>query len=142
MRMMSLPGVRLLTSLLLATGVVAVVAVGATAGAEPAASASKERASRCKGAEVNLNFHEAELVDVIATISKATGRRFILDGAVPATKITIFSPRPVCPGEAYEAFLGALAMNGLAVVRQGRYHVVMTAARAVRSPIPVVVDSQ
>jgi len=132
---------RLCSLLFLAIAAVCLFSI-ATAGAAPTPAAAKEDASRCKGAAVNLNFHDADLIDVIATISKATGRRFILDGAAPATKITIFSPRPVCPGEAYEAFLSALAMNGLAVVRRGRYHVVMTTAKAVRSPIPVVVDRQ
>lgn len=96
--------------------------------------------SRCKGEEVNLNFVDAELPDVARFIAETTGRRFILPGNAPATKITIFSPRPVCPCEAFDAFVATLAANNLTVVRRGRYYVIVTAEKAVRSPAPVFFD--
>lgn len=96
--------------------------------------------SRCQGREVTLNFVEAELRDVVAVISSATGRRFILSGALPESRITIISPLPVCPSEAYQAFLSALAMQGIAVVRNGRFHLVMTANQATRGHIPIITD--
>lgn len=100
----------------------------------------EEADRRCRGRTVTLNFFEAQLQDVIAVISGATGRRFIVSGSLPEARITIISPRPVCPNEAYEAFLSALAAQRLTVVRRGRFHVVMTAERAARGPIPVFVE--
>lgn len=95
---------------------------------------------RCEGAAVNLNFVAAALPDVVRFIAETTGERFILSGRVPATTITIVSPRPVSPCEAYQAFVAALAANRLTVVRRGRYLLIVTAEEAVRGPIPVVVD--
>lgn len=113
--------------------VVVAALIGAAAAAEPVRS-------RCPGAEVNLNLVDAELPEVIALASKITNHRFILRSGLPATKITIFSPRPVCPDEAYEAILSALAGEGLTVVKRGRSSLVLPLDEAVRSPIPVIVD--
>ena len=132
---------RFIDRCLLGLVVVAVVLGAAIASAEEGGGGSDEgRLRRCKGAEVNLNFVEADLATVIAAVSKITGRRFIVTGSPPPVKITVFSPRPVCPDDAFQAFLSALAANGLTVVRRGRFYVVMSADDAVRGPVPVVVE--
>ena len=119
---------------------VAMFVVSLTNSQKAHAETTKEQRSRCKGAEVNLNFVDAELTVVIEALSKATKKRFIVHDAPAKTRLTIVSPTPVCPDEAYEAFLSALAMEGLAVIKQGRFHVVTTAAKAVRSAVPIVID--
>ena len=108
--------------------------------ADAGSRAESSTRSRCKGEEVNLNFVDADLPEVVRFIAETTGRRFILSSNTPATKITIFSPRPVCPCEAFDAFVATLAANDLTVVRRGRYYVIMAAEKAVRSPIPIYVE--
>lgn len=97
-------------------------------------------ARRCKGAAVNLNFVDAELLDVINFVSKTTGRRFMVAGPPPAVKLTVVSPRPICPNEVYSVFLSVLAANGLTVVKRGRFLEVVSTDRAVKSPIPIVIE--
>ena len=130
---------RCLYALVLALAI-ALAAHPVTAEESQSNEASSEQNRRCKGAAVNLNFVDAELIDVIAFISKTTGRRFIVSGSPPPVKITVFSPRPVCPDEAYQAFLSALAVNGLTVVKRGRFWEIVTAERAVKSSIPIVLE--
>jgi type II secretory pathway component GspD/PulD (secretin) len=101
---------------------------------------SPQPTARCRDGEITLNFVEANLVDVVRFVSETTGRRFILSNVPGATTVTVFSPTPVCRREIYEVFLAILAQNNLAVVRHGRFHVITSAADAVRGPIPVVTD--
>lgn len=96
--------------------------------------------SRCPGREVNINFVDAPLSDVLALVTKTTGRRFILSGDMGTTKISVFSPRPICPDEVDELLDSALAAQGLTLVKRGRFEVVTPTAKAVRSPIPVFIE--
>jgi general secretion pathway protein D len=74
------------------------------------------------GGMVNFNVNDAELLDLVKTISQLTGRRFIIGGKVRTNvKATIISPKDVTVGEAYQAFLAVLEQNGLTVVPHGRY---------------------
>ncbi len=74
------------------------------------------------GGRVNFNVQDAELLDLVKTISQLTGRRFIIGGKVRTNvKATIISPMDVSSAEAYQAFLAVLEQNGMTVVPHGRY---------------------
>jgi general secretion pathway protein D len=72
------------------------------------------------GAQENatLNFEDAEISAVIATVSEITGRNFIVDPRVKG-KVTVLSPTPLTPEGVYETFLSILQVHGFAAVPVG-----------------------
>ncbi|MFV1997431.1 MAG: type II secretion system secretin GspD [Acidiferrobacterales bacterium] len=65
--------------------------------------------------EVLFNFQAVDIQAVVKTVSKLTGRNFILDPRVKG-KITIVSAQPVSRGAAYQIFLSALKAQGFTAV--------------------------
>jgi general secretion pathway protein D len=94
------------------------------------------------GARVNLNFTDVELQELTRSISLATGKRFIIPAKVRALKASLFSPAPVSPPEAYQAFLSVLAANGMTVVPAGQFLKLVTTEDATSQPGPVCLDGE
>lgn len=65
--------------------------------------------------EVLFNFQAVDLQAVVKTVSKLTGRNFILDPRVKG-KMTIVSAHPVSRDAAYQIFLSALKAQGFTAV--------------------------
>lgn len=65
--------------------------------------------------KVLFNFQAVDLQAVVKTVSKLTGRNFILDPRVKG-KMTIVSAHPVSRGAAYQIFLSALKAQGFTAV--------------------------
>lgn len=86
---------------------------------------------------VTFNFEDADLPDLVRTITAITGRSFIIGGKVRSIKATIYSPSKVRPAEAYRAFLSALDANGLTVVPAGRYLKIIESSGSSATPLPV-----
>jgi general secretion pathway protein D len=78
---------------------------------------------------------DSELHDLVAWISGMTCKRFIITGTIRAPKVTIVSPTPITPNEAYRAFLSALNAMGLTVEPAGRYLKVIEIAKGASSPV-------
>lgn len=78
---------------------------------------------------------DSELHDLVAWISGMTCRRFIITGNIRAPKITIVSPTPITPAEAYRAFLSSLNALGLTVQPSGGYLKIIQISDAVTSPV-------
>ena len=68
----------------------------------------------------NFDFHDAELDDVVESISKLTKKNFIL-GQKLRGKITIISPSSISIEDAWRAFLTALQINDYSTVQSGAY---------------------
>jgi general secretion pathway protein D len=81
---------------------------------------AKARSAR-RSKRVRLELDQADLRDVARLISDLTGKNILLSDRARGGKITIFSPRPVTAAEAYRAFLGALQLQDLTVVRAGKF---------------------
>jgi len=62
-----------------------------------------------------FNFQEADVEAVVKTVSRMTGRNFLLDPRVKG-KITILSSTPVSKNAAYQIFLSALRAQGFTAV--------------------------
>lgn len=93
--------------------------------------------------KVTLDFRDADLGDVVKLMSAQTGRNFIVaDTLKSGKKITIISPNPVSAGEAYQAFLSALQMNGLTVVRSGKFYKIVDVNAGIKEPISPTWDNQ
>ncbi len=67
---------------------------------------------------VTLNFVNADIEAVAATIGQMTQRNFVLDPRVKGT-VNIVSSRPVPASAAYDMFLSALRLQGYAAVEGG-----------------------
>jgi type II secretory pathway component GspD/PulD (secretin) len=81
---------------------------------------------------------ETDLDDLIAWISSITCKQFVVPASVSAgRKVTIISPLPITPEEAYRLFLDALDSVGLAVYPSGKILRVIEASKARTSPLPV-----
>lgn len=94
-----------------------------------------------RNVKMTLDFREAELRDVVKLMSAQTGRNFIIADSLRADKkITIISPNPVSPAEAYQAFLSALQMNGLTVVQSGRFYKIVDLNAGVREALSPTYD--
>jgi len=94
------------------------------------------------GARITFNLQDADLPDLIRAIGNITGRRFILPGKVRSIKTTIYSPTKVTPGEAYQAFLSVLEVNGMTVVPSGRYLKVVETAGSATQVMPTYSPGQ
>ncbi len=92
-----------------------------------------------KGIRVTLK-PESEITDVIAWISGATCRGFIVATGLQLAgrKVTVFSPEVVSPAEAYRLFLALLETVGLTVEPFGRFLRVIEASKSPRAMLPVL----
>ena len=86
-----------------------------------------------------IDFPNAELKDIIKTISQMSKKNFILDRKIENRRVTIISPQAVSKQEVYNAFLSALYMNDLTVVSMGRFLKIVEAKSALQSNIRVFV---
>jgi general secretion pathway protein D len=78
---------------------------------------------------------DSELHDLVAWISGMTCKRFIITGTIRAPKVTLVSPTPITPREAYRAFLSALNAMGLTVQPAGRYLKIIEIQNAAPKPV-------
>jgi len=89
---------------------------------------------------VDFNLEDGDLMDLVRMMTTITGYRFIITGSPRALSATVASTEPVSRVEAYRAFLAILGLNGLTVVRRGRYHVIMDSQEMSRRPTAVSDD--
>jgi general secretion pathway protein D len=80
---------------------------------------------------VTLSLQNAELADLVRTMSEMTGKRFVVAASPKAFQATLVAPQKVTVAEAYQAFLSILAANRLTVVPQGRFYKIIEAQDAV-----------
>ncbi len=68
--------------------------------------------------EVQVNFRDADIRNVIESVAEITGKSFVLDPRVKG-KVTIVAPRPISRDLLYEAILSALQVQGFHAVDDG-----------------------
>lgn len=88
---------------------------------------------------VTLNFRDADIHAVIATVSEVTGKNFIVDPRVNG-KITIVSNYPMEKDEVYQVFLSALEVHGFATVPSGKVVKIVPDANAKFGGITTATD--
>jgi general secretion pathway protein D len=81
-----------------------------------------------------FDYPNADIQDIVKAISELTGKNFIIDQGLRG-KITILAPSKITVAEAYKAFLSALAINGYALVPQGKFLKIRSARNAQRDSI-------
>lgn len=82
----------------------------------------------------SFDFPNADIQDIVKAISELTGKNFITDSNLRG-KVTIIAPSKITVAEAYKAFLSALAINGFAIVPQGKFLKIRSARNAQRDSI-------
>ncbi|HBQ20948.1 MAG: type II secretion system protein GspD [Deltaproteobacteria bacterium GWA2_38_16] len=80
----------------------------------------------------SINFRDETLDAVTKSISKLTGKSFIVTEDLSRKKITIISQEDVTIEEAYRAFLSALEMNDLTLVPVGKFFKIVRAQDATK----------
>ena len=88
--------------------------------------------------KVTLDFQETELIDVINMISRLTKKNFLFDDRVRG-RVTVISPSPVTPEEAYRVFEAILQVKGFTTVPgPGGILKIVPLRQAKESPIQTV----
>lgn len=90
-----------------------------------------EHAPRPPNAMVTLSLENADLPELVRTISEMTGKRFVVASSPKGFQATVVSPQQVTVGEAYQVFLSVLAADHLTVVPHGRFLKIVDAQDAV-----------
>jgi general secretion pathway protein D len=87
--------------------------------------------------EITLNLKDADIRALISTVSKFTGKNFIIDPRVKA-KVTVISANTLTPDAVYEVFLSVLQVHGYAAVPTGSVIKIVPAVNAKQGPLPLV----
>lgn len=101
-----------------------------TAPVQPAAGDQEQK--------VSVAFDNADVKDVIRWASDLTTKNLIVHPGVVGKKITIVAGEPMTHEEAWQVFLSALQVNGLAVVENGDTVKVLPEPEAKTEKVPVV----
>jgi general secretion pathway protein D len=93
---------------------------------------------------VKLNLKpDSEISDLIAWISSITCKGILIAGTpIQGKKVTILSPQPITPEEAFSLFVGALDAVGLTIEPMGNFLRVIESSRARFSPMPFYRESE
>ncbi|VAW61428.1 General secretion pathway protein D [hydrothermal vent metagenome] len=86
---------------------------------------------------ITLNLKQADIRALISTVSKFTGKNFVVDPRVKA-KVTVVSSNTMSESEVYEVFLSVLQVHGYAAVPVGSIIKIVPEVNAKQGPLPVV----
>ena len=82
-----------------------------------------------------LNLKNADIQSLIQTVSRQTGRNFVVDPRVKA-RVTVVSSSPLNADELYETFLSVLQVHGFAAVPSGDLYKIVPDVNAKQGPVP------
>lgn len=83
-----------------------------------------------------LNLKNADIHSLISTVSKQSGRNFVVDPRVKA-KVTVISAKPLNADELYETFLSVLQVHGFSAVPAGDLTKIVPDVNAKQGPVPI-----
>ncbi len=93
--------------------------------------------------KATLNLKDAELRSVIETVSRLTGKTFVLDQRVNRnTKITVISQHMMSEDEIYAVFLSILKVNGMTAITTGPVTKIMQEQQAKQDSTPLSSDEE
>jgi len=95
-----------------------------------------------KKSKIYFDYEEAELLDILAEISEKLRINFIVEDKVKGGKVTIRCPNPITRHEAWLAFLSALELKGLSIVKVGQFYKIIRFKDAMKSPAPLYSEGQ
>lgn len=86
-------------------------------------------------AGITLNFKDADIREVAATIGQITHKNFIIDPRVQG-RVTVVSSKPVSADAVYATFLSVLEVHGLAAAPEGQIIKIVPSLEARQMPGP------
>lgn len=86
--------------------------------------------------EITLNLKDADIRALISTVSKFTGKNFIIDPRIKA-KVTVVSANTMSQDEVYEVFLSVLQVHGFAAVTTGSVIKIIPEVNAKQGTVPM-----
>ena len=89
----------------------------------------------------SLNLKDADIRTLVDTVSRVTGRNFVVDPRVKAN-VTVITSRPMEKEELYQVFLSILEVHGFAAVPVGEIIKIVPDANARQGPVPTVTAGQ
>lgn len=87
-----------------------------------------------------LNLKNADIHSLIQTVSRQSGRNFVVDPRVKA-RVTVISSTPLNADELYETFLSVLQVHGYAAVPSGDLVKIVPDVNAKQGPVPQYSDA-
>ena len=87
-----------------------------------------------------LNLKNADIHSLIQTVSRQSGRNFVVDPRVKA-RVTVISATPLNADELYETFLSVLQVHGYAAVPSGDLVKIVPDVNAKQGPVPEYTDA-
>lgn len=91
----------------------------------------------CSVQAATINLQNTEIRTLVETVSKVTGRNFIIDPAVRGN-ITFVSGNGLNQSELYEAFLSILQVHGLEAIQVGRVTKIVPLNKARSQVAPII----
>lgn len=91
--------------------------------------------------QITLNLKDADIRALISTVSKFTGKNFIVDPRVKA-KVTVISANTMTPEEVYEVFLSVLQVHGFAAVPTDSVIKIVPEVNAKQGPTPFITNNK
>ena len=86
-----------------------------------------------------LNLKNADIHSLIQTVSRQSGRNFVVDPRVKA-RVTVISSTPLNSDELYETFLSVLQVHGYAAVPSGDLTKIVPDVNAKQGPVPAFTE--
>jgi len=96
---------------------------------------------RAQEGTFTLNLKNADIQSLIQTVSRQSGRNFVVDPRVKA-RVTVISSTPLNAEELYETFLSVLQVHGYAAVPSGDLTKIVPDVNAKQGPVPAFSDDQ
>ncbi len=90
---------------------------------------------------ITLNLKDADIRALISTVSKFTGKNFIVDPRVKA-KVTVISANSMTPKEVYDVFLSVLQVHGFAAVPTDSVIKIVPEINAKQGPTPLITNDR
>jgi len=91
--------------------------------------------------EITLNLQDADIRALVSTVSKFTGKNFIIDPRVKA-KVTVVSNKTMNQKQVYEVFLSILQVHGFAAVQTGSIIKIVPQVNAKQGSIKITSDKR
>jgi len=82
-----------------------------------------------------LNLKNADIHSLIQTVSRQSGKNFVVDPRVKA-RVTVISAKPLSDEELYETFLSVLQVHGYSAVPRGDLIKIVPDVNAKQGPVP------
>ncbi|MGA1866995.1 MAG: secretin N-terminal domain-containing protein [bacterium] len=91
---------------------------------------------------VTLNFEDAPIEQILNAVSETLGINFIMASNVKGSTITMQTTKPVPASELFTILQSVLEVNGITLVRSGRYYKVVKSQEAKQYPIEVLTGKE